>query len=62
VLASEVTPLIASLRALGKEATAIHSHMLNEAPRSFYVHYWANDDAVRRGEALRDPGTAYDRL
>lgn len=53
LLASEVEPLIASLRASGIEVTAIHSHMLEEEPRSFYVHFWANDDAVRLANALR---------
>ncbi len=53
VLASEVVPLIASLRASGIEVTAIHSHMLDEEPHSFFVHFWANDDAVKLAEALR---------
>jgi hypothetical protein len=52
-LASEVEPLITSLRASGIEVTAIHSHMLDEEPRSFYVHFWANDDAVSLAGALR---------
>lgn len=52
-LASEIEPLITSLRASGIEVTAIHSHMLDEEPRSFYVHFWANDDAVRLAKALR---------
>lgn len=52
-LASEVVPLISVLRASGIEVTAIHSHMLDEEPRSFFVHFWANDDAVKLAEALR---------
>ena len=28
------------------EVTAIHSHMLDEQPRMFFIHFWANDDAL----------------
>jgi hypothetical protein len=36
-LASEVNPLIASLRQHGIEVTAIHNHMLNDEPRMFFI-------------------------
>jgi hypothetical protein len=29
------------------EVTAIHSHMLDEEPRMFFIHFWANDDGQR---------------
>jgi Domain of Unknown Function (DUF1259) len=35
------------------EVTAIHSHMLDEQPRLFFVHFWANDDAVKLAKGLR---------
>ena len=41
----EVNPVIQALRANGIDVTAIHSHMLDEQPRLFFVHFWANDDA-----------------
>lgn len=52
-LAGEVEPLLATLRANGIEVTAVHSHMLNEQPRLFFVHFWANGDAVKLAEGLR---------
>ena len=42
---SEVQPLIKTLRGSGIEVTAIHNHMIDEEPRTFFVHFWANDDA-----------------
>src|SRR6266516_1385103 len=38
VTADEVNPLIRALRAGAIEVTAIHSHMLDEQPRLFFVH------------------------
>jgi hypothetical protein len=32
---------------------AIHNHMLNEQPRIFFMHFWANDDAEKRAHGLR---------
>ena len=52
-LASEVVALTTALRANGIEVTAIHNHMLNEEPRTFYVHFWAHDDALKLAGALR---------
>ena len=53
VLGKEVNPLIASLRANGIEVTAIHNHMLADEPRMFFVHFWANDDALKLASGLR---------
>ena len=47
VTGNEVNPLIRALRAADIEVTAIHSHMLDEEPRMFFIHFWANDDAVK---------------
>jgi hypothetical protein len=49
----EVNPVIRALRAHGIEVTALHSHMLDEQPRLFFMHFWANDDAVKLAEGLR---------
>ena len=51
--AEEVQPVIKELRAGGIEITAIHSHMLDEQPRLIFMHFWANDDAVKLAKALR---------
>jgi hypothetical protein len=50
---SEVNPLIRALRAGDIEVTAIHSHMLDEQPRMFFIHFWANDDAVKLAHGIR---------
>jgi hypothetical protein len=50
---SEVNPVIRALRENGIEVTAVHSHMLDEEPRLFFMHFWANDDAVRLAHGLR---------
>jgi uncharacterized protein DUF1259 len=49
----EVNPVIKELRANGIEVTAIHSHMLTEQPRLIFMHFWANDDAVKLAKGLR---------
>jgi hypothetical protein len=51
--ANEVNPVIQALRSSGIEVTAVHSHMLTEEPRLFFLHYWANDDAVALARGLR---------
>jgi hypothetical protein len=53
ITGDEVNPMIKTLRANGIEVTAIHSHMLTEQPRLFFVHFWANDDALRLARGLR---------
>jgi hypothetical protein len=51
--ADEVNPVIKALRANGIEVTALHSHMLDERPRLFFMHFWANDDAIKLAHGLR---------
>jgi hypothetical protein len=52
-LGKEVNPLITSLRTSGIDVTAIHNHMLADEPRMFFIHFWANDDALRLANSLR---------
>jgi hypothetical protein len=49
----EVNPVIKTLRENGIEVTAVHSHMLTEQPRLIFMHFWANDDAVKLAKGLR---------
>jgi hypothetical protein len=49
----EVNPVITALRSNGIEVTALHSHMLDEQPRLFFMHFWANDDAMKLARGLR---------
>jgi Domain of Unknown Function (DUF1259) len=53
LLGSEVNPVLRALRDNGIEVTALHSHMLGDQPRLFFMHFWANDDAARLAQGLR---------
>jgi Domain of Unknown Function (DUF1259) len=53
LLGTEVNPVIKTLRQNGIAVTALHSHMLMEEPRLFFMHFWANDDAVKLAKGLR---------
>jgi Domain of Unknown Function (DUF1259) len=53
LLGTEVNPVIRALRSSGIAITALHSHMLTETPHLFFVHYWANDDALKLARGLR---------
>ncbi|WP_253201234.1 DUF1259 domain-containing protein [Sphingomonas quercus] len=57
--ASEVNPVLRALRENGIEVTALHNHMLNDEPRMFFMHFWANDDALKLARGLR---AALDRV
>ncbi len=53
LIGNEVNPVIHALRAHDIEVTALHSHMLTEQPRLFFMHFWANNDAGKLAEGLR---------
>jgi len=53
LLNKEVNPVMKTLRQNGIAVTAIHSHMLMEEPRLFFMHFWANDDAIKLAKGLR---------
>src|SRR5947209_10070515 len=52
LVAQEVNPVLKTLREGGIEVTALHSHMLTEQPRLFFMHFWANDDAGKLAISL----------
>ena len=53
MIAGEVNPVIRALREHGIEVTALHSHLMDEQPRLYFMHFWANDDALRLATGLR---------
>jgi hypothetical protein len=53
LLGREVNPVLWSLEQSGIQVTAIHSHMLGEDPRLYFMHFWANDDALKLARGLR---------
>jgi hypothetical protein len=53
LLGSEVNPIVQALRQHGIEVTALHSHMIDDSPHLFFMHFWANDDAQQLAQAFR---------
>ena len=53
LIASEVNPVLKALRENGIEVTAVHNHMLDDQPRLFFMHFWANDDAAKLARGLK---------
>src|SRR5437667_5866955 len=53
LIGKEVNPVLKTLRENGIEVTALHSHMLGEQPRPFFMHFWANDDAQKLADGLK---------
>ncbi len=53
LVAKEVNAVAKTLRENGIEVTAVHNHMLDDQPRLFFMHFWANDDALKLAKGLR---------
>ena len=51
--AAEVNPVIRELRSHGLEVTALHSHMLDETPRLFFMHFWGVGSPEKIAGALK---------
>jgi len=51
LIAEEVNPVISALQQNNIQVTALHSHMLTEQPRLFFMHFWAagNTESVSQG-------------
>ncbi len=53
LLAGEVNPVLQAFRQNRIEVMALHNHMLDEQPRMFFAHFWANDDPTQLAKGLR---------
>jgi len=53
MIASEVNAVIKTLGENGIEVTSLHNHLLADEPRLFFMHFWANADAVKLARGLR---------
>ena len=53
LVASEVNPVIRELQAHGIRVTALHSHMLEETPRLFFMHFWGVGSPDQIGAGLK---------
>jgi hypothetical protein len=51
--ANEVVPVQRALVGHGIEVTAIHTHMLQDEPRIFFMHFWGVGEPEKLGEGLR---------
>ena len=51
--AKEVNPVLRALHENGIEVTAVHNHMLDDEPRLFFMHFWANNDAGKLAQGIR---------
>jgi len=49
----EVEAVMMALKENGIEPVALHSHALADMPRLFYMHFWANEDAVKLAKGVR---------
>jgi hypothetical protein len=53
LLGKEVNPVLKAMRSNGIEVTALHSHMIDDSPHLFFMHFWANDDAAKLTRGLK---------
>ena len=42
ITGDKVAPVLSALTAHGITATALHSHLIGEAPKIYYMHFWAD--------------------
>jgi hypothetical protein len=50
----EINPVISALQQHNFDITAVHNHLINEAPHVMYVHFWGKGDAVSLAQGLKD--------
>ena len=50
---AEVNPVIIALRKGGVKVTAVHNHLLDDDPHTFFVHFWVEGKADAVAKALR---------
>jgi len=53
LLGKEVNPVLKVMRSNGIEVTALHSHMIDDSPHLYFMHFWANDDVAKLTNGLR---------
>ena len=52
--ADEVNPVISALQKNHIDVTALHSHMLKEEPRLFFMHFWGLGSAETVGAGIKE--------
>lgn len=54
LIGSEVALVEQSLLAHGFEVTALHSHMIDDTPHLYYLHFWAVGPPTTIAAGLKD--------
>ncbi len=52
MIGTEVKPVMQALVAHGIEVTALHTHMIDDSPTLYFMHFWADDDAGKLAKGL----------
>jgi hypothetical protein len=53
MLASEVTPVLKTLRKNGIDVVAIHHHMIDTRPTVYFLHYWGTGPAEKLASSFK---------
>lgn len=53
LIAEEVNPVISALEEHHMEVTGLHSHMLTEQPRLFFMHFWGHGNTKEVAEGIK---------
>jgi hypothetical protein len=53
LITHEVNPVISALLEHNIRVTALHSHMLTEQPRIFFMHFWAVGTPESVGDGVK---------
>lgn len=53
MIADEIDPVARALVMHGIEVVALHNHLVDEEPRLFFLHFWAQGEAVALARGLR---------
>jgi len=53
LIGQEVPLVLKKLSQYNVNTTALHSHMLTDSPHIMYMHFWANDNALKLAKGLR---------
>jgi hypothetical protein len=53
VVGSKVAPVFTALTTHGITTTAVHSHLVGEEPRIYYMHFWADGPLTDVLQGLR---------
>jgi hypothetical protein len=54
LLPEEVNPVLQTLVSNGLEVTALHTHMLDEQPRLYFMHFWGVDQPEKLANGLKE--------